>query len=194
MEKNRRQAEPLRIVVTGTHCTGKTSLCHGIQQTLLKRGYKPHIIDEVARRIAAQGLPLGRQCTLESYFAFVTQHVDSLLSTAPPILIYDRFIVDFLAYVRANSNAPSGFDDMMVALSRLFLREVDCVLYLPIEIPLVPDGVRDRDPDYQAAVDRELRQLLHELGIRHVVVTGDLAGRVQRALQVIEPLIDQLSV
>ncbi|MBI1955504.1 MAG: ATP-binding protein [Acidobacteria bacterium] len=179
----------IRIVVTGAQCTGKTTLCHSLERALGGRGYHCSVIGEVARIIAAQGFPLDKECTLETYYAFITGHVNNLMHTEKRLLIYDRFIVDFFAYVRANANVPLAFDNMMIAVSKLCLQKADRILYVPIEIPLVADGLRNTDSNYQVRVDHELRKLLDDLGAEYVEIKGNLSGRVQQAMESIMPLL-----
>jgi len=179
----------LRIAVIGSHCTGKTTLCHQVRDTLVLRGYDCRLFEGIGRRIAARGFPLDQHCTMDTYFAFITAHMTNLAAAPSGISLYDRSILDFAAYVRANANASPGFDEMLVALCRLSLISFDLVYYLPPEIILVADGQRNTDIQYRSEVDRCLVDLLEQLGAEYVSVVGDTPIRLQRILQDLEPLL-----
>lgn len=183
----------VKIVVTGAHGTGKTTLCDHLSEALQERGFASSVIGGTARRVAAQGLPLGQQCTMETYYALARAHVENFLQFPGRITIYDRFIGDLLAYIRANGNAPELFEDLILTLSRMCVAGVDVVLYLPIEFPLVEDGVRDADPKYQSQVDLRLRELLNEIHAEYSVISGTLPDRLRAAIGAVESVAGLLS-
>lgn len=183
--------DTFRIVVTGAHCTGKTTLCEGIREALCKQRFGAELIIGVGQKVAAQGLPIGRQCTMETYFTFIAEHIRNLLTGRGPVSIYDRFVSDLFAYIRVNGNVGHSFDYMMTELCRICFEHVHCVLYLPVEIPLEPNVMRDPDPVFQQAVDRELKYVLNELNIKHTLVSGNRDARLSQALSIIWPLLDQ---
>lgn len=179
----------VRIVVTGAQCTGKTTLCDGLQRALSQRGHECQVIEEAARKLADTGLPLDRESTLETYFALITAHLNHLLPAGETISIHDRFLLDSLSYVRANANAPPGFEDMLVALSHWYLKYIDYVFYLPIDLPMVADGVRNASLEYQALVDGHLRDLLTEFRVPHSVLLGNPEVRIEKAMGFLDPLL-----
>ena len=59
-------------------------------------------------------------------------------------------------------------------------RSYDEFIHLPVEFPLVEDGHRPVSEEFRALSDRLLKTTLDELGIRYHVVSGTLEERLQK--------------
>jgi nicotinamide riboside kinase len=177
-----------RFVVSGTHSTGKTTLIRGLTDALQQSGYKVWPIGEVARKVLAAGLPLDEEATTESYLMYLAEQLDAL-RTAPDdaIVISDRFLIDLLAYVETNANLdiPPDLVRVIELAAWLEAEQYSTVFYLPIEFPVVSDGVRNTDELYRAAVDRTLLRLLSRVGPPVVTLTGNIQERIRQATAVI---------
>jgi hypothetical protein len=56
----------------------------------------------------------------------------------------------------------------------------DHVFYLPIEFPIVLDGLRPDDPGFQADIDRRIRHLLESADVSFRAVTGSVEERQEQ--------------
>ena len=54
------------------------------------------------------------------------------------------------------------------------------VFYLPIEFPIVPDGLRPLDPDFQKEIDERMVRLLDLHDVKHEPLTGSVEERIER--------------
>ena len=52
------------------------------------------------------------------------------------------------------------------------------VYYLPIEFPIVLDGLRPDDPSFQADIDRRILDLLENHDVAYVTITGSVEQRL----------------
>lgn len=99
------------------------------------------------------------------------------------ITISDRSTYDQLAYVTyAYLRGRIDLNDFMTLRQRLmdWGALYDLIVYLPIEFPLVPDGVRSLDESYREDIDRLIRDILDanvEEG-RMITLTGDVTTRL----------------
>jgi hypothetical protein len=57
---------------------------------------------------------------------------------------------------------------------------------LPIEFPIVPDGLRPLDPDFQAEIDRRMLDILDTHDIKFETLTGTVDARMHELLDRIE--------
>lgn len=97
------------------------------------------------------------------------------------IYLMDRSCLDFIAYSRVF--ARKGL------LSKYYLeqiekgckdlwRYIDVIFYLPIEFPIVSDGVRSEDEALRKEVDMEILNQLLWNGSKSVKLTGPVLSRV----------------
>lgn len=184
----------MRISVSGSHSTGKTTLVDTVSSRLefIYPG-KCCRIQEVARIVIARGFPLNRDATIHSYFHYVLEQLRAERFADLPYVVSDRSLVDLLAYVRTNANPaiPSYFVAM---LEEVFLCEshyFDLYCFLPVEFSLVMDDVRPADREYQLAIDHTLRELLIEYKLPYEIIQGDIESRTEK---VIELVLDQASL
>ncbi|HYN99227.1 MAG TPA: AAA family ATPase, partial [Actinomycetota bacterium] len=57
------------------------------------------------------------------------------------------------------------------------------VFYLPIEFPIVLDGLRPDDPAFQAEIDERLVRLLKSHDIDYVTIKGSVEERMEQINQ-----------
>lgn len=99
------------------------------------------------------------------------------------ITISDRSTYDQLAYVTyAYLRGRIGLNDFTTLRQRLmdWGALYDLIVYLPIEFPLVPDGVRSLDESYREDIDRLIRDIL-DANVeeeRMITLTGDVTTRL----------------
>ena len=61
----------------------------------------------------------------------------------------------------------------------------DHVFYLPIEFPIVLDGLRPDDPGFQADIDRRIRHLLETADVSFHALTGSVGDRQEQVRKVV---------
>lgn len=184
----------LKFVVSGSHSTGKTTLIRGLAEELSIRGHRVWTIGEVARKVIAAGLPLDREATTESYLMYLAEQLEALRSAPKDaIIISDRFLIDLLAYIETNANSgiPADLVRVIELAAWLEAEQYSVVFYLPIEFPVVADGVRDTNEEYRAAVDQTLQRLLAKVGPPVMPVQGTIQARISAATRHIESALTE---
>src|SRR5215467_10214067 len=94
MSKAAKQREPqMRVGISGTHGTGKTTLA----QELCARLPSHVVVDEPYYLLEEQGYVFDFPPSLEDYQALVACSVQSLTSLLLPEVVFDRTPLDYLA-------------------------------------------------------------------------------------------------
>lgn len=99
--------------------------------------------------------------------------------------ISDRTTIDNAAYWmkwHAHKN-PSHVNTEYYKTAWENAKKYDLLVYVPPEIPLVDDGVRSTDKDYQEEMAWLIGVLLYVWGERRIAVTGSLEERVAQVVR-----------
>lgn len=175
----------MRISISGSHSTGKTTLVERCFGALVARyPSQVGIIREVARDVIANGFPLNQDATCDSYVNYIMAQLVAERHAIEPNVLSDRSLVDLLAYIRANSDGrvPDYFVKMIEEILYIESSYFDLYCYLPIEYPLVMDDVRPSEEDYRAVVDAELIRVLDDYHLPYETICGDVEERVAKII------------
>lgn len=172
-----------KIIFTGTHGTGKTTILNMFRQA----GYP--VITEVIRNlhkskgiaINEQGNELSQDMIWEEYKRLLGESSD---------YVSDRGLTDVLGYSMA------GFTRDMVPecvlkfetedLRKFIKRNPDIKwVYFPIEFGVIDDGVRSTNEDYRAEVDRNIKWILDSLDIKYLTIQGNPQERFEQICEYI---------
>lgn len=154
-----------RVVVTGSECTGKTTLA----RDLAARGGALWV-PEQSREFAAG---LGRPLTYEDVGAIASAQIaaeDAIVADAAcrgdRVVFLDTDLISTVVYGRHYYGAcPSWIE------AEARVRLGDLYLLADIDVPWMPDGVRDR-PEARQQVHDEFRATLAGFGARVCGVRG----------------------
>lgn len=181
--------EPTRICVTGSECTGKTSLARAL-------GYHLAIpwVPEAARLFAEQYPgPLGPQTVhsiAELHLALATYAAHAVDAAADPdtptesqhLIILDTDLISTVVYAR---HYYGGCPPWIEIEARH--RRAELYLLCASDIPWQADGIRDLAADRDAVQDK-FRATLDEFGCHWIEVRGDHQQRCAIAIDAIASL------
>lgn len=165
----------MKIAFVGSFSTGKTTLAN-----LFAREWDYPLLPEVAREVVELGFPLDQTATAETEtLIFLKQWRAEHMHER---FVADRSIYDVLAYadwVMEHNDSDRKENHLWRESRELAILDLrgryDHVFYLPIEFPIVLDGLRPDDPAFQADIDGRIRRLLEN----HDVAFHTLAGSVE---------------
>ncbi len=167
-------ARPLRIVVTGSECTGKTTLARQLADHL----HAPWSA-EYSRQFAAS---VGRTLTVADVEPIARGQValeDAAIAAASGLAVHDTDLVSTVVYAEHYfAEAPPWL--MATAHDRLG----DLYLLLDTDVTWEADGVRDR-PYSRAELHAEFVRALDRLGAPVASVQGLGSARLTSALATI---------
>ncbi|MDQ4064552.1 MAG: ATP-binding protein [Actinomycetota bacterium] len=170
-----------RIAIVGSFSTGKTTLATEVAERLALP-----LLPEAAREVAGLGFKLDKDATPEIEALIFLKHFNNELSTYQ--FVVDRSMVDIMAYAgwvldnRPRTKEMAIWEECERLAERRLRTAYTHVFYLPIEFPIVPDGLRPDDPDFQKEIDERLVALLDSNGLAYETVTGSVEERVDQVL------------
>ena len=169
----------LRIAIVGSFSTGKTTTAE-----ILARRLELPLLPEVAREVVELGFKLDKDATPETEALIFLRQYNNELATES--FVGDRSLIDVMAYAGWVLDNQEWRKEMALWDECLRLAEgrlrasYSHVFYLPIEFPIVLDGLRPDDPAFQAEIDERLLGLLHSHDVRYTTVKGTVEERVQQ--------------
>lgn len=158
----------LKVGICGTHGVGKTTIAYKLATELKLQGYNVQMVSEVA---STSPLPINEGATTDSQFWIALTQAKRELETSyrTDFIICDRSTLDTFAYlVYAYQTNPTQTGLMTLQAMRHFIfnwtHTYDCLLYVKRdpELPLVEDGVRSVDPQFQIHIEELFTQILVE--------------------------------
>lgn len=182
-----------RIVFTGTHSTGKTTVLKKLEEN----GY--NVITEVVRQLQSKGVKINKDGDEKGQTKIFNTYKDLLSEVVMEGYISDRCLLDVLAYsvyLAKNGKVSEEFVNKQKKKFAKFVKENPDIsyCYFPIEFDLVEDGIRDGDEEYRREIDENINALMVEFGIMPIVVKGTVDERVQKVTRVMNWLHEGISL
>jgi NadR type nicotinamide-nucleotide adenylyltransferase len=169
------QRDPFVVVVTGSECTGKSTLARA-----LAAHFGAPCSDEFVRGyLDRKGAPLDAS-DVESIARGQVAGEDATAARAGALLVKDTDLLSTTTYARHYyDTCPLWIEEAALA------RAGDLYLLLQPDLPWVADGQRDR-PHAREELHHVFRQALVAAGVAFVEVGGQGAARLQAALRHVE--------
>jgi AAA domain-containing protein len=151
----------VRVAVSGSHNTGKSTLIATFVDLRPEYRYEPEAYETLADDVpldASEGpSPEGLQSLLDYTIAAIGSHA------ADTSVVFERSPIDYLAYASACRDAWSGprtrdFLAAAVPAVRAALRHLDLIAMLPVSDAIRPRP--DEDERFRKRVDERLRRAL----------------------------------
>ncbi len=157
----------MKVAFIGTHGVGKTTLCYELAARLKKVGLDADIVKEVAR---SSPLPINQSTTLSAQLWILHTQIarEIEVGARSEVVVCDRSVLDNYAYLCE----ASGRQITTERLVESWIPSYDLLFRVPATGRISKDGVRDTDPDFQRAIDRQIQALIRQM---HVDI-HDLAG------------------
>jgi hypothetical protein len=172
----------VRVAISGTHVTGKTSLVEALgarlpQYTIVPEPYE--ILEE-------RGYVFAHPPSLEDYVVQLRQSLASLRRRSPNV-IFDRCPLDFLGYIYAGSDADRFDLETWRGTIVQAMKRLDLVVAVHADPARDPEMSID-DPAFRFAVDDALREIVDNdcfdlsHGLEILILDGLWEQRVEAVL------------
>ncbi len=168
-----------RVVVTGSECTGKTTLARALAEH-----YGTPWVPEYARQFVLEkgAAPVYRD--VETIARGQIALEDSLAAEASHLLIQDTDLLSTVVYSRHYyGDCPGGVEDALRD------RSADLYLLAGIDVPWVADGDQRDRADRREEMQSLFRRDLIERGLRFVEIRGSRDNRSRIAVGAIDELL-----
>lgn len=189
----------MRIAVSGTHCSGKSTLIEAFLSTHPDFAHEPEPYEVMVEEI---GEDFAAEPSADDFFRQLEFNVERLHQYQPGSrVIFERSPADFLAYMLAledlrragcNEEITQKARDVVVAAMRF----LDTIVFLPLNDA---DGIElpeMEDPELRAAVDSHLTTIFSDeeldLGSFGGPVVVEAAGGTASRLQILESVVGSL--
>lgn len=173
-----------RIAIVGSFSTGKTTLAEE-----LARHLDLPLLPETAREVVDLGFKLDKDATPETEALIFLKQYNNELSNSD--FVGDRSLVDVMAYAgwvldnQPRSKETALWDECVKLAERRMRSNYTHVFYLPIEFPIVLDGLRPDDPDFQAEIDERVIRILKSHDIEYDTLTGSVENRMEQISKIL---------
>jgi predicted ATPase len=151
-----------RLLITGTHGCGKSTLSHRICSELKKSGKNAIVLSETARE---SPFPINKlQTENATFYIALKQAVKELEAIAHgySYLILDRGILDSFAYSEATRiHEASELEKSLKAASIEWTHNYNKIIFLKNDLSVLDsDGVRDTDLKFAMKIEKIFENLL----------------------------------
>ncbi len=165
-----------RIVVTGSESTGKTTLAQ-----MLGERFDTIATSEFSRVYAdARGVPLDQHDVEAIAVGQIAMEDRCAPEARHGLMVLDTDLFSTVVY------GPHYYGTLQPWIERAALeRRGDLYLLLDIDVPWVPDAIRDRG-EQRAHLHRLFRGMLERYGLPFVVIGGGWGERYERAVAGVE--------
>lgn len=182
-----------RIVFTGAQGTGKTTVLNEFRNLDMK------LITEVVRQLNKKGVKINKDGDEKGQNKIFKAYKELLSVWEKDGYISDRGLLDVMAYTKYlvdHGNCPKSLLDKQKKQFIKFRSENPDIAYcyFPIEFDVVADGVRDTDESFRAEIDNNIKNLMKDLGITPINITGTVEERVIKVKRVIKWIYEGISL
>ena len=171
----------MRIAISGSHFTGKTTLVEALSEALPKYT----TVEEPYYLLLEEGYEFAEFPSIEDFEQQLERSIESLNETSSNV-IFDRCPIDILGYILSHSDVEAF--DLKEWLPRVqtSIINLDLIIFLPIEEPDRIVLPLSQDSAYRQRVDDMLKEIIQEnlfhFEVDVLEVTGSPKTRVERVL------------
>lgn len=168
----------MKIALTGSSSTGKTTLAVELMKdsTLVAR-LGEHLEERARELLRAMGHTSMDRMSRAETRAFQLAYIEAKEQREAQLtrFLVDRSFVDAVAYwiERDDPSDELGLHGVLLDRCRRGALAYDGHIYCPFGvIPFVADGYRSDSSNFHERVDRRIRSLLNEWGVRYLTVNS----------------------
>lgn len=172
----------MKIGITGTHSTGKTTLLHALRSEPVFEGFE--VCDEVTRWVKSLGVSINEAGSDLSQELVMMKHVYNLHMYDD--MLTDRTVLDGLVYTRALHLSKRISDRTMKRVHDVFekcIGEYDFLFYIAPEFDIEDDGTRSTDKEWQIAVEQIFEDTIDHFQIPIIKIKGSVRQRIEQVLK-----------
>lgn len=166
-----------KIAITGAQCTGKTTLVNALGDEM-----EWDVVPELARIAVKKGYKLNGDADYSTQHYLIRAQMEWERERDGHNMVCDRSTLDALAHsihMYCEGKLREGELRTLANLALPWAHTYDLhVLTVPGDCPMVDDGLRSTDVDFQNTIYRLCRHLLARYNIPFITVRGSVDERV----------------
>lgn len=171
----------MKILITGTHGTGKSTLLHELSQLPEFKEYQ--FIGGVTRKAKNLGFQINEGGDWKTQLYCAASDIINLLENEHRDVIYDRSIIDTFIYTEflICSGEPWILVDRIVLNTlKLFIDRFDLIIWLRPEFEIKNDDVRSTSVNFQKGIDKYFEDFFRVQKIEVHQLSGSIEERVEQ--------------
>jgi len=177
----------MRIAVSGTHCSGKSTLIEAFLSVHLDYTHEPEAYDALQENF-------GAEPSADDFFRQLEYQIERLKQyRLADRVIFERSPFDYVAYLQAlldlkRENADLSLAEQAMDMARSSVELLDLIVYLPahdahIHVP------EEEDRELRVAMDTRLEHMLNSEQVTQLV---EATGTTAQRLEAVERALSQL--
>jgi hypothetical protein len=170
---------PLKIAITGTHSTGKSTFLDKVESDLKDKGLVVERFQSIAVEARNLGFPILSGHTVDSTLWIMAECIqrEAIASITADVILVDRPVSDALGYLEAalevsGRSANLSRMDVVRGMARAYMSEYDFIIETVLDrsVPLGPG--RDPDDALRVAAAYHIAIFAREYGARRLTLTS----------------------
>lgn len=173
-----------RISFCGTQGTGKTTLVKALVELPEFKNFT--VITERSKYLRDLGIKLNGSSDIYGQTVFLSERLSELQND---LLITDRTLIDVMSFTSLSTEISEQDKNRFEIFAAPFIKQYDYIFYIPPEIELEDNSVRDINPEFRAAIDNKIKHYLEYYGFRiknFKQISGTVDERIAEVLQTIK--------
>lgn len=163
----------MRIALCGAHGVGKTTLAQKLSEH-----FDLPVLEDIVVTAHHLGFVINEGTPLETQLWLTGKQLEQEKINAR--FVADKCIFDYYVYADALDMDAALVE--VVKKAALNTHNYDYVFYIAPEFPIVDDGLRSLNVDFQSGVDKVYLSFLQNHNIPYVQLTGSVEERFQQIL------------
>jgi hypothetical protein len=172
----------IKIAVTGTHSTGKTTFVDAVRAELEGEGYRVAVVSDLGEEALNTGFPILYNHVPESTLWIMSTGISRELEAglAADVVLVDRPVPDALGYYRAalayrEEACPTNWAEYLFALAKHHSGTYDLIFntQLDLSIPVGTNKPRDPDGRFRKMAADGITDVIGELELDSQPLTSD---------------------
>lgn len=172
----------MRIGITGTHGTGKTTLLNALREQEQFKHYA--FCNEVTRWVKGLGFDINEQGNDSTQILINMKHIYNVFMNRH--MITDRIILDAIVYSKYLLEEGMISEETYYETGKVWLNLMpyyDVIFYLKPEFAIEDDGVRSVNTHFQTRIHELFERAIEKYEIPVIHISGSVEERVQQILR-----------
>jgi len=186
-------SSPMKIAITGTHSSGKTTFLQNLEQELNGAGLRIQRIGDFARRAQGLGFPILTKHTYESTLWIMAEclRCEAEASLQSDLILVDRPVIDALGYLQAalqlsSRTLDSRRSEELMTIATTHTPDYDVLIRTALDSNIEVGKGRDLDGEFRLAAATKIERLVNQIEPNALILTSANGKElVQRVVEIV---------
>jgi predicted ATPase len=183
----------MKIAITGTHSSGKTTFLQNLEQELNGAGLRIQRIGDFARRAQGLGFPILTKHTYESTLWIMAEclRCEAEASLQSDLILVDRPVIDALGYLQAalqlsSRTLDSRRSEELMTIATTHTPDYDVLIRTALDSNIEVGKGRDLDGEFRVAAATAIERLVNQIEPNALILTSANGKElVQRVVEIV---------